>query len=311
MNAVIFDVETTGLPIKRRAALTDYENWPHIVQISWIAFDLISNTIISINDYIIKTPVIIPEEAIKVHGITNEMSQNGVNIMDVLNKFKQDIQDCQIIVAHNLEFDHTIISVESLRNSNMNLFDGKYHKKFCTMRRSRRICNKWIKLELLHEKLFGEKPFNLHNSLIDVFVCFRCFYKLNYNLDILKMKTVMESTSENMVIFKNTYNNILQNTPHETSMEGESKNNDDSERDDAKSDDAKSDDAKSDDAKSDDAKSDDAFPNIGDKVEAMHIRVALSQQEYDARINALEIRERDIKIAAKDVRSQGRWLSCP
>ena len=42
MNAVIFDVETTGLPIKRRAALTDYENWPYIAQISWIVFDLIS-----------------------------------------------------------------------------------------------------------------------------------------------------------------------------------------------------------------------------------------------------------------------------
>ena len=37
-----------------------------------------------------------------------------------------------------------------------------------------------------YEKLFNEVPNNLHNSLNDVLVCFRCYYKLRYNMDILQ-----------------------------------------------------------------------------------------------------------------------------
>ena len=37
-----------------------------------------------------------------------------------------------------------------------------------------------------YEKLFNEVPNNLHNSLNDVLVCFRCYYKMRYNLDILQ-----------------------------------------------------------------------------------------------------------------------------
>ena len=31
--------------------------------------------------------------------------------------------------------------------------------------------------------LFNTEPKNLHNSLIDVIVCFRCFHALTYNVD--------------------------------------------------------------------------------------------------------------------------------
>lgn len=212
MYAVIFDVETTGLPKKRKASLYDFDNWPHIVQISWLFVDLISNDIISIHDYIIKTPenITIPEESTKVHGITNEMSQKyGKDIKDILITFQKDIMSSQIIVAHNIEFDETIIGVESLRNFENNLFDNYKNKKYCTMRMSRKLCNKWIRLEMLHEILFNQTPNNLHNSLIDVYVCYRCFYKLYYNKDLLKMDTIINTDSAKLIEFKNTYNNIL------------------------------------------------------------------------------------------------------
>lgn len=212
MHAVIFDVETTGLPKKRKARLDEFDNWPYIVQMSWICVDLIDNEITSIRDYIIKTPenITIPEESTKVHGITNEMSKNhGKDLRDVLNIFQHDIIESQIIVAHNIEFDETIIGVESLRIFNKNLFDKYKNKKYCTMRMSRKICKKWLKLELLHFILFKEKPNNLHNSLIDVYVCYRCFYKLYYNKDLLKMDTIKNTDSNKNIEFKNTYSDIL------------------------------------------------------------------------------------------------------
>ena len=43
------------------------------------------------------------------------------------------------------------------------------------------------KLLELHEKLFNTTPSNLHNSLIDIYVCLRCYYKLEYDVDILNI----------------------------------------------------------------------------------------------------------------------------
>ena len=208
MRAVIFDVETTGLPKQRNAPLENTELWPYIVQISWIVIDIIDGEITDIKDNIIKLPedVTIPEDSIKVHGITNEkMLESGVDIKEILLDFQSDINNSEIIVAHNIEFDQAVIGVESIRNLGFNLFDGYRKNKYCTMKRSRKLCKKWAKLSFLHEKLFKQVPNNLHNSLIDVFVCFRCFYKLHYNRDPLKIK----SDAPNTIKFHNVYNQIL------------------------------------------------------------------------------------------------------
>ena len=47
MKVIVFDTETTGLPKKWNASITDKDNWPHIVQFSWILYDIDNNTIIS------------------------------------------------------------------------------------------------------------------------------------------------------------------------------------------------------------------------------------------------------------------------
>ena len=208
MKAVIFDVETTGLPKQRNASLDDTELWPYIVQISWIVIDIIDGEIISIQDHIIKLPedVIIPEDSTKIHGITNEMMlASGKDIKYILTEFQNDINQSEIIVAHNISFDEAVIGVESIRNLGFNLFDSYKRNRYCTMKRSRKLCKKWAKLSFLHEKLFNQVPNNLHNSLIDVFVCYRCFYMLYYKIDPLSI----ESDAINTTIFHNTYNEIL------------------------------------------------------------------------------------------------------
>ena len=40
------------------------------------------------------------------------------------------------------------------------------------------------KLFELHKHYFHSVPQNLHNSLVDVFVCFRCFYVMIFNKDL-------------------------------------------------------------------------------------------------------------------------------
>ena len=43
------------------------------------------------------------------------------------------------------------------------------------------------KLIELHKHLFQCEPKNLHNSLVDVFVCFRCYYQMKYKKDVVSM----------------------------------------------------------------------------------------------------------------------------
>tara|TARA_B100000795_G_scaffold90867_1_gene66180 strand:- start:745 stop:1392 length:648 start_codon:yes stop_codon:yes gene_type:complete len=212
MLVLIFDVETTGLPKKRKAELFEFGNWPEIVQISWMMFNVTNGKIISINDHIIKLQPgkSIPKESTKIHGITDEiMNEKGENIITILNKFKNDLMESQIIVAHNIDFDENIISVESLRWLDYNIFDDFNNMKYCTMKRSRKIKNKWMKLVNLHEHLFNSVPNNLHNSLIDVFVCFRCFCKLYYNNDPIEYNDFSDKEWQVNKDFKYMYNDIL------------------------------------------------------------------------------------------------------
>ena len=196
---IVFDTETTGLPSKYNAKVTELGVWPYIVQFSWIVYDIETMDMLKKEDYIIKLKnMSIPPQSTKIHGITNEiMEEKGVDLVQVLGKFYEDLRRSDICVAHNMKFDKSMIMVESGRyNINTDIWDNKV--EFCTMLYGDGITkltrlnyqNKTVpkhpKLIELYEKLFNERPSNLHNSLMDVLVCFRCYYKMRYNRDLLE-----------------------------------------------------------------------------------------------------------------------------
>ena len=123
------------------------------------------------------------------------MLEEGEPVDTVLNLFMRDVSSCTYLIGHNIAFDKTMVEVECIRNKHKRLSD--YRKiSFCTMIRGRNECciekenpftkkmeYKYPKLIELHKHLFTTTPANLHNSLIDVLVCFRCFYALAYNSD--------------------------------------------------------------------------------------------------------------------------------
>ena len=199
-KVLVFDVETTGLPKKYKPSIDELNMWPHIVQISWIVYSIDDMDLLSLDDHIIKLPenMSIPEESTKIHGISNEiMNEKGEDLMNILYKFYNALSKAQVLVAHNLQFDKSMVQVESSR---LGLSYTSFNNiaEFCTMQYGDKICNlkrknkynrevsKFPKLIELYQKLFNETPNNLHNSLNDVLVCFRCYFKLRYNLDVLK-----------------------------------------------------------------------------------------------------------------------------
>lgn len=212
MKILVFDVETTGLPKKRRASLDDLDNWPYIVQLSWVVYDVMGGCIESINDAVIKLPdgISVPIESTNIHGISNDMMLvNGVDIKKQLWYFLKDAANSDLVVAHNIEFDETIISVECIRNFHNNSFKDIKTPRYCTMKKSIKRWRKWLKLEILHEKLFDQKLKNLHNSLNDVYVCLRCFIKLYFNKDLLNNKKFTNFNNENIKTFQDSYNNLI------------------------------------------------------------------------------------------------------
>ena len=181
MKSLVFDTETTGLPIGRNVPIHKTEFYPFIVQFSWMIYDNKSMKIEKVCDYIIKLPEgeVIPDSSIKIHGITNEqMKIEGVDIVGVLREFTRDVLNSDMLVAHNLNFDKTIVQVEYLRNNKINWLGRHRKKEYCTLRNSINLCKierkskdgsiyfKFPKLMELHQFLYRKVPNNLHNSLV-------------------------------------------------------------------------------------------------------------------------------------------------
>lgn len=181
---LVFDTETHDLPADWRAPVSDLTNWPRIVQLAWLRFDLRGQLVE--NEVKIVRPVgfSIAQEAIDIHGITTARARReGVALHDVLTSFAASASRAKIVVAHNIDFDATVLSAEFLRARSPDPL-GALAKR-CTMKDATAFCNlpgsrgpKWPKLKELYFKLFGRYPDREHDALADAAACAECFFEL-------------------------------------------------------------------------------------------------------------------------------------
>jgi DNA polymerase III epsilon subunit-like protein len=211
-TVLIFDVETTGLLPK--VLPEDLTDMPYIIQLSFAVYDLTHHIILETYDAYVKPPkgVIVSEKITEITGITQKhVEKHGQNICDVLLKLYTAYTSVDMVVAHNLDFDSRMVTLEAKRNVSRLPFDvnpfitwmfqPQYCRMtcmelFCTMQTSVELCsikktssrgkqyNKFPKLVELYQQLFEKTPENLHNSMVDVLVCLRCFLKIKYNIHL-------------------------------------------------------------------------------------------------------------------------------
>jgi DNA polymerase III epsilon subunit-like protein len=200
---LIFDVETTGLLPKAGSG----DPSPHIIQFSFILYNVEDNIIEEIHNYYIQvgSDVVISPKITELTGITRDMCDSqGIHIVDALLHFSRAYDQATMVIAHNHSFDSAMVKIEVERNRDhpranfINMFqpDGPSKIQFCTMRSSVNICNimvekpgqkpykKWPTLLELYMHQFASTPDNLHNAIVDVLVCMRCFLKLYYDRDM-------------------------------------------------------------------------------------------------------------------------------
>ncbi|WP_367915908.1 exonuclease domain-containing protein [Leadbetterella sp. DM7] len=181
---LFFDTETTGLPRNWKAPVSDLNNWPRLIQLAYLYYDINGNKISS-GDYIIRPDgFTIPVEASRIHGISTEMAlREGKPLVDILHQFQLIVGQASYLVAHNMSFDEKIIGAEFLRNEMPNIIQSK--SRICTMENTTDFCAlngpygyKWPKLSELHYKLFGKDFKEAHNAAVDITITAKCFWEL-------------------------------------------------------------------------------------------------------------------------------------
>lgn len=198
MKFLYIDCETNGLPSNYKAPFTNVSNWPHAVQITFQLKE--DGKLIKHSNNIIKpraNMIWSEETAKKFHGITKEIAErDGRDIFEVMTELRECISKADVVIAHNITFDKTILLAESQRlylETRINEQGDKWLwpssvATLCTMESTTGIVKllpikngkyKWPRLEELHNFLFQtkfDKP--LHDSNNDVECMIKCHEEL-------------------------------------------------------------------------------------------------------------------------------------
>jgi DNA polymerase-3 subunit alpha len=205
---LIFDTETTGLPRRDNAPVSEVDNWPRVVQIAWQLHDESGDLLEHQNLLIVPEGFEIPYSAEKVHKISTEKARkHGVPLDEALQKFNDSLGKASFLVGHNIRFDMNALGAEFIRANIESRFLEL--KQICTMWSStdhmklpggRGGKYKPPKLMELYEYLFEEQFPEAHNASADVEATARCFFEL------LRKKII---SPETLALTKDQYSKFI------------------------------------------------------------------------------------------------------
>ena len=184
---LIFDTETTGLPKKWNAPVSDSDNWPRCIQLAWQLHDE-TGKLSSNSSFLIKPENFdIPFESEKVHGISTALAmKDGLDLKEVINRFLIDLKKSKYLVGHNVKFDINIIGAELYRLgivsnfSQLKVIDTctEITANLCKLPGGRSGKFKFPTLIELHDFLFRDSFEHAHNASADVEATARSFFEL-------------------------------------------------------------------------------------------------------------------------------------
>ena len=184
---LIFDTETTGLPKRWDAPITDTDNWPRCIQIAWQLHDEMGE-LIEHQDYLVKPEGFnIPYDAERIHGISTELAEEqGVPLNDVLQKFNAALAKAKFVVGQNIGFDINIMGSEFFRAgidspmAQLPVLDTctEVTAELLRLPGGRGGKFKLPNLTELHQYLFDAPFAEAHNATADVEATTRCFLEL-------------------------------------------------------------------------------------------------------------------------------------
>lgn len=179
-NILIFDCETTGLPVSYTASFKDKDNWPRIIQLAWELCDETGRTIEKSCNLVKPDGWQMPTGDFWIeHGYTQEQNEaEGIPMLDLLKDFCRVLNECNRVVSHNLGYDKPIIECEMYR-SNIRPINYRHIEKYCTKLASAPILKmpgyhgdyKWPSLAEAYQFMFSKGFDGAHDAGFDVQAC--------------------------------------------------------------------------------------------------------------------------------------------
>lgn len=185
----IIDLETTGLPqtkgYNKYYPYTEnkYYNNSRIVELAWIVLDKSFNTISQKNYIVNPDDFTIPDS--NFHKVTQTIAETkGVKFEEILKELSTDIQQCNIFLSYNIEFDLNILLNEISRHpsfSSCNSFIESM-KKICIMEEVKKYLSlSSCKLIHAYELIFDKKFEDAHSALPDALAAKDIFVEMRLN----------------------------------------------------------------------------------------------------------------------------------
>lgn len=189
-TTLFFDTETTGL--KKDNLPETHERQPMPVQIG-LKLDMHDRREVMAANFLIRTEGWSMEaKASEITGLSDAMAdQYGTALITGMELFLDMIDNCQVVVAHNINFDVTVmrramfVYCQKTGQDYWDPFEGK--PLVCTMLTSMNLVKalpkrngqwKWPRLEEAVKFFFNETLEGAHDALVDVRACARVYYEL-------------------------------------------------------------------------------------------------------------------------------------
>ena len=175
---LVFDCETSGL--------YKSDTPPRLVQLAWQLHEL-KGALLSQAAYIVRPDGFdIPFSAEKFHGIsTQRATEEGRDLLEVIDLFDKALAQAQYLVGHNLSFDIRILSDEYERLSKPSQLSSlpvrdtmQEAVEYVAIPLRGRGGYKFPKLSELYEKIFGRAFPSAHRADFDVAATSACFFEL-------------------------------------------------------------------------------------------------------------------------------------
>ena len=199
MRVILYDTETNGLPKRWNAPPTDVANWPAILTIAWQIWDYSAEPPVLLEKemrLVDPGPSIVwDEEAAKIHGLSLEIARTeGQAPVQVFTEFMEKVRTCDLVVAHNLAFDKSVVLASLYRLNPSMRVDWWPRMEYCTCLNTAMLCKlppvcknpkpsdpyKRPRLPELYNYLFEKQPDAavLHSAAGDTAVLSDCFLEL-------------------------------------------------------------------------------------------------------------------------------------
>lgn len=167
---IFIDLETTGL---LKASTASLKLQPYITEIYAAKVTKELDFVAEFESFV-KPPVPVPEEVVKITGITDAMLEEAPSFIEIARSLSDFFLGEDICIAHNIEFDLGVLCCELRRHDLQYKFPWP-STRVCTVDKSYSIQSRRLNLSKLHTLATGAPHKNAHRAKYDVFALIRCY----------------------------------------------------------------------------------------------------------------------------------------